>query len=159
MATIVKGERQHKRIKGSLLFGQVAVTECNSCMKARPLPLCREKTQPGKLEGPDGSWGLFSQQLLPENGKKKKNNNKKNPNQQGRNPGARGPSREVGADQMVVQLVPATTGSKRKISTSKTPRQTYGPLEREMFMEEKMPTGLRGGVSSKLLSSCFLGSQ
>lgn len=46
-------------------------------MKAQPLLLYQEKTQPGKLEGPDGSWGLFSQQLLPENGKKKKNNNNK----------------------------------------------------------------------------------
>lgn len=27
-------------------------------MKAWPLPLCQEKTQPDKLRGPDGSWGL-----------------------------------------------------------------------------------------------------
>lgn len=46
-------------------------------MKARPLLLCWKKTQPDKLEGPDGSWGLFSQQLLPENGKKKKEKEKK----------------------------------------------------------------------------------
>lgn len=83
----------------------------------------------------------------------------KNPNQQGRNPGARGAGREVGADQMVVQLVPAWMGIRRKISMSKTSMETYGSLKKDMFMEEKMPTGLRGEVFSKLLPSCFLGSQ
>lgn len=71
----------------------------------------------------------------------------------------RGARREVGADQMVVQLVPAWTISRRKIMMSKTSMQTYGFHKKDTFTEEKMPTGLRGEVFSKLLSSCFLGSQ
>lgn len=67
--------------------------------------------------------------------------------------------REVGADQMVVQLVPAWMASRRKISMSKTSMQTYESLKKDMLKEDKMPTGLKGEVFSKLLSSCLLGSQ
>lgn len=37
--------------------------------------------------------------------------------------------------------------------------QTYESLKKDMFKEEEMPTGLKGEVFSKSLSSCSLGSQ
>lgn len=65
--------------------------------------------------------------------RRKRTTTTKNPNQWGRNPGMQEAGREVGADQMVVQLVPAWMASRRKISMSKTSMQTMQiPQERHV---------------------------